>query len=79
MRLPKAKYRWATPREWLEHALGEGALQSGEVIICLLDMVDSDQLQDVYQDEMERDGYFEERFPGPTCEPDSRPVDGWLE
>lgn len=47
------KYRWATAREWLveAHAFGPQMTE-------LIKKLDSDDIQDVYQDEMMKDGYF---------------------
>lgn len=48
-----------TAHDWLKHALNEGSLRGDEVIDVLLTMVDGDQIQDAYQEEMDQNGYFE--------------------
>lgn len=53
------KYKWDSPQEWLiEYA---GKLNAGELFnefTVLVQQMDADQIQDLYQSDMERDGYF---------------------
>jgi hypothetical protein len=58
-------YRWATPGEWLlEHAQELGSAGEVPALLCIINAlattVDSDTLQDLFQSDMERAGYFRE-------------------
>ena len=53
-------YKWANPYEWLNEASREWdcnklRFELMEIAVKL----DSDQLQDIYQSDMDQDGYFE--------------------
>ena len=54
-------YKWDCPYDWLCDKLNgwDEATLRGEIRI-LAARLDSDTLQDLYQSEMEADGYFEE-------------------
>ena len=56
------KYQWANPYEWLEEmARSAWSLQRCKSeLLALAAKLDSDQLQDEYQSEMEETGYFKE-------------------
>ena len=56
-------YKWSSPQSWLDdrvQALAEKRDVNGlvEVINALIFHVDADQIQDVFQSEMDSDGYF---------------------
>jgi len=55
------KYKFPSPRVWLYEKLTETndirTLRSYAYELLL--MLDSDQIQDVFQEEMDRDGYFD--------------------
>ena len=54
-----ARYRWDSPYEWLsESAKAWDAAQLYRELMNLARILDSDQLQDEYQDDMDRDGFF---------------------
>ena len=58
------EYKWDTPAEWLEEKARKLSAcgDDGEVmtiLITLLGMVDSDQIQETFQNEMDCDGYFD--------------------
>ena len=53
-----AKYKWDYPKEWLEEKIQKGEFSSDEVLNDILSFVDNDTIQDIYQDEMDEDGYF---------------------
>lgn len=59
-------YRWKSPYEWLEDAIYERKISANEALAALMEFIDSDEIQDVFQAEMERDGYFED-LDDPTC------------
>ena len=52
-------YKWENPSEWLEDFLQSGAASPWSVINTLLTMISEDDIQDLFQSEMEADGYFE--------------------
>ncbi len=62
--MPKEKsYRWANPYEWIEHKVDSGEWSQGQIrseLLALAQQADPDDLQDLYQSEMDADGYFEE-------------------
>lgn len=55
------RYRWWTPGDWLAEKVGNTtdphALRG--MLYSLLDKLDSDTIQDVFQSDMEADGYFD--------------------
>ncbi len=56
-------YKWSSPQSWLDdriQALAEKRDVNGlvEVINALIFHVDADQIQDIFQSEMDSDGYF---------------------
>lgn len=54
------KYRWPNPHEWLEAACS--SWDKDRLLLEVRSLAikhDSDTLQDLYQSEMENDGYFE--------------------
>jgi len=52
-------FRWATPEEWLIWSLKEWDRNKlVNTIRCLIDKMDSDDIQDIFQQEMDEDGYF---------------------
>jgi hypothetical protein len=58
--MSEPRYRWAHPSEWLDHWIEQhqdvAALDS--LARALAAELDSDQLQDLFQAEMDADGYF---------------------
>lgn len=53
-----SKYRWETPHDWIWEKIAEGEFTAYEVLQDVLPKMDSDDLQDIYQEEMDKDGYF---------------------
>lgn len=58
-------YRWDSPREWLDEKIDKLANAGDanglhEVLIDLLPNIDSDIVQNIYQSEMDEDGFFED-------------------
>lgn len=51
-------YRWATPRDWLD----QSSFTAEDLWRIFGDLVDSDQIQDALQTDMEEDGYFKPRI-----------------
>jgi len=56
------KYRWDTPTEWLTEKIENSNDMTKIISICyeLIEHVDTDIIQDIFQDEMDEDGYFDE-------------------
>ena len=59
------EYKWSGPHEWLaDHTNPLNPKNSAEylynALCCLALQVDSDTIQDVFQDEMDETGYFDE-------------------
>lgn len=56
------KYRWDYPLEWLEERLNETndpeVLRDFALTLARSPEMDSDALQDLFQDDMTEDGYF---------------------
>ena len=53
-------FRWQTPYEWLAHACQKWSEEQLRIdLLALAIQADSDQLQDLYQDQMNDDGYFD--------------------
>ena len=58
------QYRWSTPYEWLETASrqwDQDLLRQQFLLLAI--KADSDTLQDMYQDDMDSDGYFDPLTP----------------
>lgn len=54
-------YRWNNPQEWLlDRVRGESPGWVFAAIETIIPLLDADFVQDLFQDEMDRDGYFEE-------------------
>lgn len=51
------KHHWDTPREWLIDYWADHPKYQFEVFEALLDQVDSDTIQNIFQAEMDEDGY----------------------
>jgi hypothetical protein len=53
-------YRWEHPLDWLTVAIGacEDIADLGYIARRLASKLDGDQIQDLFADEMEADGYF---------------------
>lgn len=63
------KYVWDNPYEWLEQmSRGWGEVQLLREFLELVRHVDSDTLQDQFQDLMDEDGYFDVRLELRDCE-----------
>lgn len=55
-------YQYTSPAEWLVTvAKGWGEDKLYNTIRCLVDYIDSDDIQEIFEDEMNEDGYFEEK------------------
>ena len=55
------EYRWSHPIEWLDHYLEAPTHDRDDLIAIarqLAALLDGDQLQDLFQSEMDADGYF---------------------
>jgi len=57
-------YRWANPYEWLKDKAGEHLLHADydrlyKELLALAARMDSDTLQELYEREMDKDGYFD--------------------
>ena len=56
-----SKYKWDSPFEWLaEKAEDWDREQLLDTLTTVAGALDSDTLQDIFQDEMDQDGYFAE-------------------
>jgi hypothetical protein len=54
-------YKWKHPQDWLFDKMKEARPQELFSLACeLLQLVDADQVQDVFEAEMDADGYFDE-------------------
>ncbi len=55
-----SKYRWSNPIEWLAYKIKEDwtATESRSAFIDVLDKLGPDDIQDLFQTEMDGDGYF---------------------
>lgn len=52
-------YKWENPYEWLEHKQEEWSKEeTAQALLSLALHTDSDTLQDLFQSDMEEDGYF---------------------
>lgn len=57
--MPRPKYRWETAHDWLEHHLED--VSHNELFNIASDLahrLDADTIQDIFQTEMDEDGYF---------------------
>ena len=57
------RYKWSHPRDWLDDYLTRHADDAERLLAeakVLAGLLDSDEIQDEYQREMDEDGYFEE-------------------
>ena len=52
-------YRWGNAWEWLDWAVLHGKVSKTDLLILCKD-VDLERIEDYFQPDMERDGYFEE-------------------
>jgi len=54
------RYRWSHPAEWLDHWIDEHQEVDALDHLAreLASKLDADQIQDLFQDEMDADGYF---------------------
>ena len=54
------KYRWNNPIEWVIHKITYDwdAIQTRDAFLSLIDRLDPDDIQNVFQEEMGYDGYF---------------------
>ena len=63
---PEPRYRWSHPSEWLSFHVdrlanddsAEAHSELVKLVMSLASLLDGDQIQDLFQDEMDRDGYF---------------------
>lgn len=57
-----SEYRWDNPHDWLDdHCAEADIIELRSVIRDLCSKLSSDDLQDLFQDEMTADGYFMKR------------------
>ena len=64
----KVEYKWQNPLEWLKWRMTNDPFQDrqlGTILLDLASLLDSDQLQDHFELQMEQDGYFEPLQPAP--------------
>lgn len=59
------QYKFSNPYEWLEWRLEHGDIE--DLINRLISKLDFDDIQDLFQEEMDEDGYFEE-LDGAECQ-----------
>jgi len=54
-----ARYKWSTPHQWLlEAAQSWDSAQLYSALSSIIDKLDGDTIQDLYQSDMTEDGYF---------------------
>ncbi len=66
----KPRYRWSHPSEWLDYYLEEPTHEIDDLIYiarALAQKLDGDQIQDLFQAEMDQDGYFRDVRDCPDC------------
>lgn len=51
-------YKWNNARDWLEHRRGDNKFSDTEILNALLACVSLDDIEDVFGDEMQADGYY---------------------
>ena len=52
-------YRWNNPHEWLQWKVAnENKQWSMEALVCIMSKLDPDDIQEIFQEEMDQDGYF---------------------
>ena len=54
------RYKWETAHDWLEDYLQRNPNQAHSIAMSLAMKLDSDQIQDEFQSDMDVDGYFED-------------------
>lgn len=55
------KYRWSSANEWLDEKIDSARnAELTSIAKQLASLVDGDQIQDIFQAEMEADGFFTE-------------------
>jgi len=55
-------YRWESPHDWLDSHLEKVSAEPGELLSEAKELarkLDADQIQDIYQSDMDADGYFD--------------------
>jgi len=64
----ETQYKWKSPRDWLLYKVNHEWDESEKVhaLISILDLLDADDIQDIFQGEMDMDGYFDRIEPGDT-------------
>jgi hypothetical protein len=53
-------YKFNNPHDWLDFAVMEQEISAMELLSFIHKTVSSDDIQDVFQSEMDEDGYFDE-------------------
>lgn len=54
------KYRWNTPHDWVLWQMDRhGAVWAADALRVVILKVDADTLQDIFEKEMDADGYFD--------------------
>lgn len=58
--MSQKKYRWSNPHEWLQEAVAKKQINTNDLLTLINQSVDGDQIQDLFQNDMDKDGYFDE-------------------
>jgi hypothetical protein len=67
----RPRHRWAHPSDWLDYYMEQDTHDRDDIIQiakALAGRLDGDSLQDLFQDEMDTDGYFKDLNLCPDCE-----------
>jgi len=58
---PQAKsYQWGNPSDWLNEKIGDwNETELRSALMAILGTLPGDDIQDIFQSDMETDGYFE--------------------
>lgn len=62
------RYRWSHPQEWLQDYIKERSEDANELFSLASELaqhLDGDQIQDLFQSDMDADGYFDALTPPP--------------
>lgn len=62
------KYPWANPQDWLMDKINHewNEQEKAEAFISVVGLLDADDIQNLFQGEMDMDGYFDPIEPGDT-------------
>lgn len=61
---PKKQYKWANPNDWFRSHINKLEARSdcerlAGIIWILLTAIDDEEIQELFQEEMDQDGYFD--------------------